>query len=312
MRRRAAALARDRRSGATALARLAARLLRARARDHGKSLARWQRELRQAGHAIAAAQPAMGSILTVVDIAFRAAECAVTPRAGARSVQRALDRYLRDQPRALVRAMARLPDLLPGRATCLTLSSSAGVLGALVAAWRRGRLAAVIVAESRPGCEGVATARRLAAQGIPVQLVVDALAPAAVREVDAVVVGADAVTAAAVWNKCGTLALALAARALRRPFLVVTVEDRLLPVPLARRLRLADAEPTAVLRRPPHGVAVVNRLFEATPLDLTSRVVTERGVRTSSAVRRRLAGGKASAWWAAGPRRGRGGTPARR
>jgi len=254
----------------------------------------------------------MGSLLTVVDLAFRAAEPARTPAAGGRAVERALDRYLRDQPRAMTRAVARLADCLPTRATCLTLSSSETVLRALMAAWRRGRLAAVVVAESRPGCEGVATARRLGAQGIPVRVVVDALAPAAVREVDAVVVGADAVTAVAVWNKCGTFAVALAARALRRPFLVVTVEDRLLPVPLARRLRLPDAEPSAILRRPPPGVAVVNRLFEATPLALTTRVVTERGVRTPSAVRQRLAGGRASAWWADGPRRGRGGTPPRR
>jgi len=254
----------------------------------------------------------MGSILTVVDLTFRAAEQARSPAAGARAVERTLDRYLREQRRALARATARFPELLPRGTTCLTLSSSEAVRGALVAAWRRGRLAAVIVAESRPGCEGVATARRLAARGIPARLVVDALAPAAVHEVGAVVVGADAVTAAAVWNKCGTFAVALAARALSRPLLVVTAEDRLLPAPLARRLRLVDAEPTAVLPRSPRGVAVVNRLFEATPLDLTTRVVTERGVRTPSAVRQRLAGGRASAWWADGPRRGRGGTPPRR
>src|SRR5262249_43204822 len=145
--------------------------------------------------------------------------------------------------------------------------------------------------------------------GIPVRVVVDALAPGAVCEVDTVVVGADAVTPTAVWNKCGTFALALAARAARRPFLVVTLEDRLLPGPLARRLRAVAAEPAAVLPRPPRGVTVVNRLFEATPLDLTTRVVTERAVRTPSAVRRRLAGPKVSAWWADGPRRGRGGRP---
>ena len=259
-----------------------------------------------------AAQPAMGSLLTVVEIAFRAAEQAVTPGEGARAVERSLERFLRDQPRALAGAMARLPHLLPRRATCLTLSSSEAVFGALVAAHGRGRLAAVIVAESRPGCEGVATARRLAAARIPVRLVVDALAPAAVRDADAVVVGADAITSTAVWNKCGTFAVALAARAARRPLLVVTAEDRLLPTPLARLLRLPDAEPAAVLRRPPRGVVVVNRLFECTPLDLTSRVVTESGVWTPSAVRARLADGKVSGWWAVAPRRGRGGTRPRR
>src|SRR5207245_9149822 len=165
-------------------------------------------------------------------------------------------------------AAARLASCLRPRAACLTLSSSAVAARAFLVAHRAGRLARLVVAESRPGREGVKLAARLAAAGIPVVVIVDALAPAWVERMDAVVVGADAVTPWAVWNKCGTLALALAARAARRPFLVVTVEDRLLPVPLARRLRLADAEPTAVLRRPPHGVAVVNRLFEATPLDL--------------------------------------------
>ena len=254
----------------------------------------------------------MGSILTVVDVAFRAAEPAVTPAGGARAVERGLERFLRDQSRALRLAAARFPGLLPRGATCLTLSSSEAVLGALVAAPRRGRLAAVIVAESRPGCEGVAMARRLAAQRIPVRLVVDALAPATAREAHAVVVGADAVTPATLWNKCGTFAVALAACALRRPLLVVTADDRLLPAPLARHLRLPDAEPTAVLRRPPRGLAVVNRLFEATPLDLTSRVVTESGVWRPAAVRDRLADGRVSGWWADVPRRGRGGRPPRR
>ena len=63
-----------------------------------------------------------------------------------------------------------------------------------------------------------------------------------------------------------------------------------------------------VLRHPPRGVAVVNRLFECTPLDLTSRVVTESGAWRPSAVRARLADGEVSGWWAVVPRRGHGGT----
>src|SRR5262249_27028180 len=57
MRRQVAALARDRVSGATALARRAARLLQAAARDDGKSVARWQQDLRALGAALVAAQP---------------------------------------------------------------------------------------------------------------------------------------------------------------------------------------------------------------------------------------------------------------
>src|SRR5207244_7321393 len=160
-----------------------------------------------------------------------------TVNAGVVAVRRAMDRYLRRQPVAIARAAARLAPLLPRRATCLTLSSSEVVRRALLAAHRRGRLGRAVVAESRPGCEGVVLARRLAARGIAVSLIVDALGPAMVREVDAVVVGADAVTASALWHKCGTLALALAARAARRPLLVVTTQARVLPPALAAGMR---------------------------------------------------------------------------
>ena len=132
------------------------------------------------------------------------------------------------------------------------------------------------------------TARRLAARRVPVVLIVDALAPAVVAEVDAVVIGADAVTRTAVWSKCGSLGVALAASSLRRPMLVVTTEDRLLPPPLARRVVIPSAEPGAVLTRPPRGVRVINRLFDVTPLHLMAWIVTERGAMRPASMKRRL------------------------
>jgi len=292
MRRQVAALARDRVLGATALARRAALLFRSAARDDGRRLGRWQQDLRALGEAVAAAQPAMGSVLTVVETARRAAEGARTVGVGARAVRRAMDRYVRWQAGAVERAARRLPALLPRWATCLTLSSSEVVYRALLAARRRGRLARVVVAESRPGCEGVALARRLAARGVPVSLIVDALAPAAVAELDVVVLGADAVTRTAVWNKCGSLGVALAASAARRPTLVVTTGDRLLAPRLARRLALVEAEPHGVLSPPTRGVRVINRLFDRTPLRLVTLVVTEAGVMEPAAVKRRLGVGR--------------------
>jgi len=138
MRRQVAALARDRVSGATALARRAALLLRSAARDDGRGLGRWQQDLRALGEAVAAAQPVMGSVLTVVEIARRAAEGVRTVRAGARAVRRAMDDYVCWQGGAVERAARRLPALLPRGATCLTLSSSEVVYRALLAAHRRG------------------------------------------------------------------------------------------------------------------------------------------------------------------------------
>src|SRR5438128_11855509 len=56
MRRQVAALARDRVSGATALARRAALLLRSAARDDGRGLVRWQPELRARGEGLVVAE----------------------------------------------------------------------------------------------------------------------------------------------------------------------------------------------------------------------------------------------------------------
>jgi len=246
---------------------------------------------------MAAAQPAMASLLTVVDLTFRAAERARSPAAGASAVRAALDGYLASQGEAVRAAAARLVPLLPPRASCLTLTSSAVASRAFLLAHRQGRLGRLVVAESRPGCEGVELAARLAAAGVPVAVIVDALGPARAATVDAVVVGADAVTPRTVWNKCGTLGLALGARAAGRRFLVVTPSDRLVPAALARRLRVPDAEPEAVLSAPPRGVGVESRLFDQTPLALVTRVVTEEASLTAAGVRRRLARRPVAAWW---------------
>jgi translation initiation factor 2B subunit (eIF-2B alpha/beta/delta family) len=292
-----AALARDRTSGATALARRAVRLLGAAARDDGKTLARWQQRVRTAGMAVAAAQPAMASLLALVDRVFRTAECATTPAAGACAVRRVLARFLACQPASLSAAARRGAGALPRRARCLTLSSSEVVTRTLLAAHGGGRLSGLVVAESRPGREGVATARRLAARGVPAVVVVDALAPAMVASVDAVVVGADAVTATAVWNKCGTFPLALAAKAAGRPLLVVTTQERVVGPRLARLLRVPDAEPRAVLRSSGAPLRAVSRLFDVTPLGLVTRVVTDTGSFTPGVLRHRLATRAASGWW---------------
>src|SRR5207247_2417798 len=157
---------------------------------------------------LVAAQPAMGSVLTVVDLALSEVARAQTVRAGARAVQRAMERYVRRQVTAVERAARRLPGVLPGRAVVLTLSSSEVVYRA--------------------------------------------------------------------------------ARATRRPLLVVTSTDRLLGGSLAGRLRLPGTEPRHIStgrRKPVHAL---DRLFEATPLRLVAAVLTDAGTMAPETVRRRL------------------------
>jgi translation initiation factor 2B subunit (eIF-2B alpha/beta/delta family) len=236
-------------------------------------------------------------LLTLVDAIFRVAGGARSPGGGASAVARVVARHGERLATAPAEAAARLVRRLPARARVVTLSSSEMVARALCEAQRRHGLDEVVIAESLPGGEGRHVARRLAAAGIAVRLVPDALAPGMVASADAVVAGADAITSRALWNKCGTLGLALAARAARRPMLVVTATDRLVGRALASRLANV---PVAWGRGA--GVGTAARLFEPVPLALVAYVLTERNAFRPGLLARRLAHAGAARWWTRPPR----------
>ncbi|HXV94788.1 MAG TPA: hypothetical protein VD813_15900, partial [Pseudonocardia sp.] len=174
----------------------------------------------------------------------------------------------------------------------LTLSRSGAVEAALAAA--RPRPPAVVVLESRPGGEGVGVAERLAAAGLRVILVPDAAVAWAIAEhgIEAVLVGADTVLPpprGAVVNKTGTRPAALAARAAGVPVWAVAACDKVAPAarhgtaprPLPPPDERADA---GALYAAAAAVEVEAPLFEATPADLVTAVITERGPLTPAEV----------------------------
>ncbi|NHN61126.1 MULTISPECIES: NUDIX domain-containing protein [Halorussus] len=157
----------------------------------------------------------------------------------------------------------------------LTLSRSGTVLDALPAA------AAASVAESRPAREGVGVAEALAegadGERPDVTLHTDAAAAhvLATGEVDAVVVGADAVLPdGRVVNKTGTRGTALAAAREGVPVYAVAAGDK---VRTDETVHLEDGDPGAVYDGEAD-LEVLNPTFDVTPADLVSGVVTERGM----------------------------------
>jgi translation initiation factor 2B subunit (eIF-2B alpha/beta/delta family) len=224
------------------------------------------------------------------------AERVRSARHGASAVAQALVRHGERLATVPAEAAARLVRWLPAGARVVTLSSSEVVFRSLREAHGRRELRGVVVAESLPGGEGRHVASRLADDGIAVTLVPDALAPGTVAAADAVIVGADAVTPRALWNKCGTLGLALAARAARRPLLVVTATDRLVGHTLASRLTNVE-----VASRRGNGVETAATLFEPVPLPLVARVITERSALRPGVLSRRLTRAGAARWWTRPP-----------
>ncbi|MFO7966542.1 MAG: hypothetical protein R6U44_02980 [Archaeoglobaceae archaeon] len=112
----------------------------------------------------------------------------------------------------------------------------------------------VTVLLSEPGAEGRDTAQYLEGRSIAVKTVFDAEMGYAVRECDAVVVGADTILPEGFINKVGTLPLALTARHFGKPFYVAS--------PSYKTARESE----------------VNEPFEFTPSDLITGLITERGM----------------------------------
>lgn len=136
--------------------------------------------------------------------------------------------------------------------------------------------ARVVVAESRPGGEGVALAKALATAGWEVTLVADAACGLFVPTVDAVVIGADSVRSdGAVVNKIGSYPLALVARASGKPFYVVCESLKITPVELPLTLERLPASTSAGGNM--SEVQLDTVAFDVTPPQLITGVVTELG-----------------------------------
>lgn len=192
---------------------------------------------------------------------------------------------LQDQVQALRASLDRIADhvepLVPNGAVLVTHSRSTTVLAALRRAKKAGRLFDVVVPESRPNLEGRTLARELSEDQIPVRLVVDALAAAAVEGADRVIVGADALISKAIVNKVGTKLLALAAREAKVPVTVLAESTKAWVKRLDPALGLLTSrprEPKEVWENAPYGIEVVNLYFEPVPLELVTEIVDEDGV----------------------------------
>ncbi|WP_276273874.1 NUDIX domain-containing protein [Haloarcula litorea] len=211
------------------------------------------------------ARPSMAVLTNRVNHAMHAVGEGGTPAAVERAAREGVERAVGADRQAAERAAAALPDRVA------TLSRS----GSVAAAIRGGDPAAVLVAESRPGGEGVGVAESLA-DAADVTLTSDAaLAFELVAwDADCLLVGADRVLSdGRVVNKAGTRGAALSARATGLDRLVVAAGDKVaaddgydLEPRAGTELYDGDAD-----------VAVANPTFDVTPADAVTAVVTEDG-----------------------------------
>ena len=184
--------------------------------------------------------------------------------------------------------------LLPDRCTVLThcnagalaCSSWGTALGVIRSAIEAGKDVKVIACETRPLLQGARlTAWELARDGIDVTVITDSMAASFMRAgaIDAVIVGADRITHDAVFNKIGTYTHAVTARYHKIPFYVAAPLSTFDPDKDGRDVVIEERardEITVMGNRTfvTDGAKVKNPAFDATPMELVTAIITEKGV----------------------------------
>jgi methylthioribose-1-phosphate isomerase len=169
-------------------------------------------------------------------------------------------------------------------AGALACSSWGTALGVIRSAVSAGKEVSVVACETRPLLQGARlTAWELARDNIPVTVITDSMAADCLRQgnINAAIVGADRITADAVYNKIGTYGVAVLARFHRIPFYVAAPLSTFdLTGELCVIEERARNEVTRIGNRTfvPESVPVKNPAFDATPLSLVSAIITEKGV----------------------------------
>lgn len=166
----------------------------------------------------------------------------------------------------------------------MTHCNSHAALSIITTAFEDGKAISVIATESRPRRQGLLTVRHLNDFGIPTTLIVDSAVRYYMKDVDKVVVGADAIAAnGALVNKIGTSQLALAAHEARKSFMVAAETFKFSPSTIVGNpIEIEERSPEevvdpSVLAELPH-VQVRNPAFDFTPAEYIDMIVTDIGI----------------------------------
>ena len=201
------------------------------------------------------------------------------------------------EDRAMCHAIGRHgARLIPDDATLLTHCNAGGLataeygtaLSVIFTCQDQGKRVRVYADETRPLWQGARlTAWELTQRGIDTTVICDAMAAHVMqtRRVDAVIVGADRITARGdVANKIGTDALAVASRYHDIPFYVAAPSSTFdLQLTDGAEIPIEERDPAEVIAPygqvlAPPSVGVYNPAFDVTPAELVTALITERGV----------------------------------
>lgn len=167
--------------------------------------------------------------------------------------------------------------------TIMTHCNSAAATSIFASAHAQGKEINIIATESRPRMQGLITIKQLDKLGIKTTLIVDSAVRYFMKEVDLVIMGADAVTVnGSVINKIGTSQLALAAHESRKNVIIAAETYKFSPrTILGELVEIEERDSGEVLSREKLGeftnACVKNPAFDVTPREYIDLIVTEVG-----------------------------------
>jgi len=206
-------------------------------------------------------------------------------------------RAIHEEDRAMCHAIGRHgAALIPDTATLITHCNAGGLataeygtaLSVMFTCQDQGKQLRVFADETRPLWQGARlTAWELQQRKIPTTIICDSMAAHVMQtqRVDAVIVGADRITARGdAANKIGTYGLAVSAKYHGVPFYVAapssTFDLQLIDgadIPIEQRDPLEVTAPYGHSIAP-SGIDVYNPAFDVTPAELITALITERGI----------------------------------
>ena len=275
----------DKIHGASQLARQAAEILKMAAeRNRASSSDEFWLELKEVGHELMSARPAMAPVFNLV---FRLLE-AISEKSAemdSDSIRRftmsKADEVIKESLQAISQIAEYGSELITDGDSVMTHSYSSTVVAVLKKTFTRHRNIEVIVTRSGPGRTGERIAQELGRYGIPVTFIDDAAMGLYMPMANKVVVGADRVCAdGKVVNGIGTYQLALAADRDDIPFYVLCESLKFDPRLKGDEIDLEEKEPSEIIEpgELPPAVKVKNPYFDITPLALVTGIVTENGL----------------------------------
>jgi ribose 1,5-bisphosphate isomerase len=167
--------------------------------------------------------------------------------------------------------------------TIMTHCNSYAAISIIEAAHAQGKNIKIIATESRPRLQGHLTIKQLDQLGIKTSLIVDSAVRYFMKEVDIVVMGADAITAnGSLINKIGTSLVALAAHEARTNVIIAAETYKFSPRSILGELvEIEERDSSEVISPEKLGelsnVSVKNPAFDVTPREYIDLICTEVG-----------------------------------